>query len=157
MLIFDFKTEPKVWNGFVNYKHSSEDVLITDGFFDLTKVPYNENTEKLAEYIFDTVNHTCTQISTPLSDVELEIIRVKSIPLTVKNMDFRLALIKSGVSISSVDAFIATIENEVFKEQVSTLWNFATLFERKDSILIQMAASLGITSLQLDELFIKSK
>ena len=76
------------------------------------------------------------------------------IPIQVKNMKFRLALIKSGIMPSSIDTAINQMPEGTMKENIFTLWNFADYLERNDASLNYMAGQFNITHEQLDNLFI---
>lgn len=78
------------------------------------------------------------------------------VPIKVKNMKFRLALIKSGIMPSSIDSVITQIPEGAMKENIFTLWNFADYLERNDASLNYMAGQFNITHEQLDNLFILS-
>lgn len=76
------------------------------------------------------------------------------VPIQVKNMKFRLALIKSGIMPSSIDSVITQMPEGAMKENIFTLWNFADYLERNDVSLNYMAGQFNITHEQLDEIFI---
>ena len=76
------------------------------------------------------------------------------VPIQVKNMKFRLALIKSGIMPSSIDSLITQMPEGAMKENIFTLWNFADYLERNDVSLNYMARQFNITHEQLDNLFI---
>ena len=78
------------------------------------------------------------------------------VPIQVKNMKFRLALIKSGIMPSSIDSVITQMPEGAMKENIFTLWNFADYLERNDEILNYMAGQFNITHEQLDNIFILS-
>ena len=78
------------------------------------------------------------------------------VPIQVKNMKFRLALIKSGIMPSSIDTAITQMPEGAMKENIFTLWNFADYLERNDASLNYMAGQFNITHEQLDDLFILS-
>ena len=78
------------------------------------------------------------------------------VPIQVKNMKFRLALIKSGIMPSSIDTVITQMPEGAMKENIFTLWNFADYLERNDEGLNYMAGQFNITHEQLDNLFILS-
>ena len=78
------------------------------------------------------------------------------VPIQVKNMKFRLALIKSGIMPSSIDTSITQMPEGAMKENIFTLWNFADYLERNDVSLNYMAGQFNITHEQLDNLFILS-
>ena len=76
------------------------------------------------------------------------------VPIQVKNMKFRLALIKSGIMPSSIDSLITQMPEGAMKENIFTLWNFADYLERNDESLNYMAGQFNISQEQLDNLFI---
>ena len=76
------------------------------------------------------------------------------VPIQIKNMKFRLALIKSGIMPSSIDSVITQMPEGAMKENIFTLWNFADYLERNDASLNYMAGQFNITHEQLDNLFI---
>ena len=76
------------------------------------------------------------------------------VPIQIKNMKFRLALIKSGIMPSSIDSVITQMPEGAMKENIFTLWNFADYLERNDVSLNYMARQFNITHEQLDNLFI---
>ena len=78
------------------------------------------------------------------------------VPIQIKNMKFRLALIKSGIMPSSIDTAINQMPEGAMKENVFTLWNFADYLERNDVSLNYMAGQFNISQEQLDNLFILS-
>ena len=78
------------------------------------------------------------------------------VPIQVKNMKFRLALIKSGIMPSSIDSVITQMPEGAMKENIFTLWNFADYLERNDVSLNYMAGQFNISQEQLDNLFILS-
>ena len=78
------------------------------------------------------------------------------VPIQVKNMKFRLALIKSGIMPSSIDTAINQMPEGAMKENIFTLWNFADYLERNDVSLNYMAGQFNISQEQLDNLFILS-
>lgn len=88
------------------------------------------------------------------TEVEIKEFTIGSqVPQTVTNAQFRLALIESGQSISNINAFINSKEEDV-RDVLNSLWEYANHFERQNPQLIAMAELLGLTSEQLDKLFI---
>lgn len=60
----------------------------------------------------------------------------------------RLALNAAGLR-TAVEAAVAVAD-----QNTKDMWEFSSVFKRDDAVLIAMATALGITSTQLDELFI---
>lgn len=76
------------------------------------------------------------------------------VPSEVKNMKFRLALIKNGISVNQISQTINAMPESVQKEQIQTLWEYADFFGRTDKTLNAMALQFNISENQLDQLFI---
>ena len=69
------------------------------------------------------------------------------VPTTITPRQARLALLKRNL-LDAVDAFLQT--NPEHKIE----WEYATYFERNSNLIISAGAGLGLTSEQIDELFI---
>ena len=76
------------------------------------------------------------------------------VPQTISQMGMRLQLILSGIPIASIYAMINAIPDVAQKERVYSKWEYAVYFHRNDATLNQMATALGLTQLQVDNLFI---
>ena len=118
------------------------------------KVPLDDSTQEFQQYLQDKDIVGVDYIeSTPEEIAEAN---KPIVPIQVKNMKFRLALIKSGIMPSSIDTAINQMPEGAMKENVFTLWNFADYLERNDVSLNYMAGQFNITHEQLDNLFILS-
>lgn len=82
---------------------------------------------------------------------------VEEVPQKVKKLALKLALIKIGISTSSITNAIYAMPDSLQKYELITLWEDAEFFERDNESLNSMATSLGISSEQLDQLFILAK
>jgi len=93
----------------------------------------------------DGIDYVEVEINEPVTPIE--------VPQIVTNAQFRLALIESGQSISNINAFINS-KDEPIRDVLNSLWEYANHFERQNPQMIEMATLLGLTSEQLDNLFI---
>lgn len=59
---------------------------------------------------------------------------VEEVPQSVTNMNLKLALIQSGISISQIESLITD-------EATKVLWNNAVIFERNNTTLTAMATA----------------
>ena len=98
----------------------------------------------------------CIEIDKTPTPEEIAELNKPIVPIQIKNMKFRLALIKSGIMPSSIDTAITQMPEGAMKENIFTLWNFADYLERNDASLNYMAGQFNITHEQLDNLFILS-
>ena len=129
--------------------------IVIDDLFDYLEPQYfNPETQKIGAIIL--VNGVATHEVIDFTPEEIAEANKPIIPIQVKNMKFRLALIKSGIMPSSIDTAINQMPEGAMKENIFTLWNFADYLERNDASLNYMAGQFNITHEQLDNLFILS-
>ena len=115
---------------------------------------FNPETQKIGAIIL--VNGVATHEVIDFTPEEITEANKQKVPIQVKNMKFRLALIKSGIMPSSIDTAITQMPEGAMKENIFTLWNFADYLERIDASLNYMAGQFNISQEQLDNLFILS-
>ncbi len=72
-------------------------------------------------------------------------------PLTRRQ--FRLALVMNGYNLTDIEALINQIEDDMQRQIIQIEWQDATVFERNNSSLFAMAALMGLSSAQIDELW----
>ena len=72
-------------------------------------------------------------------------------PLTRRQ--FRLALVMNGFALAGIEALINQIEDDMQRQIIQIEWQDATVFERNNSSLFAMAALMGLSSAQIDELW----
>lgn len=114
--------------------------------------PYNALTQKVEEGTPELIDGVWVQQwvvveLTPEEQAEaLQVARYKAW-LTAAN--FRIGLYNMG-ELERVDEYIA---QPTTSEDVKIMYNYATVFERMNPTLIQIATDLGFTDAQLDQLF----
>ena len=116
------------------------------------KVPLDDSTQEFKQYLNDKDIVGVQYVES--TEQEIAELNKPIVPIQIKNMKFRLALIKSGIMPSSIDTAITQMPEGAMKENVFTLWNFADYLERNDVSLNYMAGQFNITHEQLDEIFI---
>ena len=146
---------PRTWEfegvTYQGYEHFT-DLHFAHGWRDVV-IPTITEAQKLSND-FILVGDIVTKEVVELTADELQAIEDAKIPIQVKNMKFRLALIKSGIMPSSIDTAINQMPEGAMKENIFTLWNFADYLERIDASLNYMAGQFNISQEQLDNLFI---
>lgn len=75
---------------------------------------------------------------------------------SVTPRQMRVALILSGISMDSIEAIIDGL-GEPQRSIVRTTWEYSTEFQRDNPVLNQMAPLLGLSSAQVDDLFILAR
>jgi len=115
-----------------------------------TEIPVDDSKEEYNNMMLD-FNAIDQVESLPF---EIEEMNKPKVPVQVHNHKLRLALIHFETMPSSIDLAIDSMTDGMAKEQLFTLWNYAPMLERSDSNLIYMATQFGITSEQLDQIFI---
>ena len=116
------------------------------------KVPLDDSTQEFKQYLADKDIVGFQYVES--TEQEIAEANKPIVPIQIKNMKFRLALIKSGIMPSSIDTAINQMPEGAMKENIFTLWNFADYLERNDVSLNYMARQFNITHEQLDNLFI---
>lgn len=76
------------------------------------------------------------------------------VPRVVEMAQAREALIRGGISIASVDAAIDAIEDPVERELAFNSWQYRATVRRDSHLLTSLAAAIGLSNAQVDELFI---
>ena len=77
-------------------------------------------------------------------------------PSSIKSVtprQMRIALVSSGVAIETIEGMIDALE-EPAKSVTKITWEYSTLFERDNATLNAMAPLLGLTSTDVDNLFL---
>lgn len=74
-------------------------------------------------------------------------------PLTRRQ--FRLALVMNDFALADIEALINQIEDDMQRQIIQIEWQDATVFERNNSSLFAMAALMGLSSAQIDELWLQ--
>jgi hypothetical protein len=75
------------------------------------------------------------------------------VPEAVDNAQAREALIRSGISIATVDAAIQLISDPTEREVAFTQWEYRDKIRRNASLVVSIAGSLGLSESQVDDLF----
>ena len=76
------------------------------------------------------------------------------VPKQVKKLQFKKALVKSGISTSLITNTIYSMPDSLVKDKFIILWEDSEFFERDNKELNTMAVQFNITQEQLDQLFI---
>ena len=118
------------------------------------EIPLDDSTQEFKQYLQDKDIVGVQYVES--TEQEIAEANKPIVPIQVKNMKFRLALIKSGIMPSSIDTAITQMPEGAMKENIFTLWNFADYLERNDASLNYMAGQFNISQEQLDNLFILS-
>ena len=72
-------------------------------------------------------------------------------PLTRRQL--RFALVMNGFALADIEALINQIEDDMQRQIIQIEWQDATVFERNNSSLFVMAALMGLSSSQIDEIW----
>lgn len=73
--------------------------------------------------------------------------------MQIKNCDLRLNLIAAGISIASIDAYIASIPDQVASEAAAAEWKHREYFHRLHPLVVALVTELGKTDEEADALF----
>jgi len=111
-------------------------------------------TEEEQNYYKCMFNSTTKTYYEGVTEQEIQALKKSLVPEFVSNAQLRMALIESGISINNIETFINNIEDEKYKEQIKSLWEYANFFWRNNQFLSQMIIGLGFNDEQVDDLFI---
>ena len=97
------------------------------------------------------------QILNALSQFDLECVwavtyETPPVPALTRRQ-FRLALVTNGYSLADIESLIAQITDDTQRQIIQIEWQDATVFERNNSSLLAIAAMMGLSSAQIDELW----
>lgn len=87
--------------------------------------------------------------------VEPELPSFLLVPKSISLRQAREILIIRGL-FEQVQSYIESIEDPTQKAIILNYWEYSTVFERRNPTVLQMAEMLGLSSEQLDELFIEA-
>ena len=118
----------------------------------LVEIPLDDSTEAFKKYLKE--KDTVVVKYVEATQEELEALSTPNIPEKVKKAAFKLALIKAGISTSSVSDFIYSMPASLSKDKIIVLWEDTAEFYRNDPVLNDMAPLFNISQEQLDQIFI---
>jgi len=75
------------------------------------------------------------------------------IPSTVSPRQIRLWLVEHGISLSTIDSAINSIEDELLKEKTKIEWEFSPYVERQHPMINTIGSILGLSVEQIDIAF----
>jgi hypothetical protein len=78
------------------------------------------------------------------------------VPESVSARQIRLWLLRQGISLTAVDAAIDAIPDQLQRDSVRVEWDYAPYVDRSHSMLIPLAAALGLTEAQVDQAFVEA-
>jgi hypothetical protein len=133
---------------------SSDETYITNGHYPLVDVmpEYDSSTKSItSELVVDEANKVVNRVYTitDKTQAELDAEFKATVPSVITMRQARLALLGSNL-LAAVTTAITSGTDEALKIE----WEYSTECKRDWQSLITMATALGMTDLQLDELFI---
>lgn len=93
-------------------------------------------------------------LSLPEEIIEFEDVPVvlSTAPQAVTPRQMRIALVVSGISLSTIEAIINNLP-EPDQSITRITWEYSIEFQRNNPLLVNMAPALGLTTAQVDALF----
>ena len=80
---------------------------------------------------------------------------IPAVPQSVTMRQARLALLHAGL-LDDVDAAIAAIPDPAQRKAAEIEWEYANTVERQSAFVQQLAAGLGLSAEQMDDLFVQA-
>ena len=109
---------------------------------------------KLDSIVKPDINSDFTDFVELATEEEIEQFQNADVPQVIPKMKFKLALIKNGFSIKSINTFIESIEDEQLKETIQVKFNDSDIVERNDPSLLYMAEVMQLSKEQVNQIFI---
>jgi hypothetical protein len=107
------------------------------------------------ENTFEDVSQRVVSLDKPYVDVTRVWVEITpTVPENVSARQIRLWLIDNNISLSSVENAINGIVDEKLREKTLVEWEYAPYIERNHPLIEALAASLGLTTEQIDQGFI---
>lgn len=75
------------------------------------------------------------------------------VPVSVTARQIRLWLVSHGVGLAAVEAAIDGIPDQTQRDIVRVEWEYAPYVERSHTMLVPLAAALGLSEAQVDQAF----
>lgn len=125
----------------ISHNHQWEMIEVADDFFNQYPDP------------IDTYNVVISEDEDWNKTVELQSKNANIVPQELTPRQVRLAMLGAGLDLSQIDTMIAGLD-EPQKSQVKIMWEYSTVFLRKDPILNGFAEQLGLSQEDVDNLFI---
>lgn len=129
----------------------TDEELVALGYFPIVGEPpaYDSATEHLNGPIYTVGDGVVARSYTVVNYEPL-------VPSSVPMWKARTVLIDAGL-LDAVDAFINSIPDTTERKKASAKWDFSSTVRRDDPLLTVLASSLGLTSAQIDTLFITAE
>ena len=80
----------------------------------------------------------------------------KEVPEKISNLQLRSQLILQGFDLNLIEQKFNQIADATQRGLIITAWEYATNFYRNNPMIVAMGNLLGLTSTQVDEIFIKA-
>jgi len=148
-----FSEIPETWQKIQGYNLLDSSTHFNDGWRDVVVPQYNANTHKLSiDWVL--IDDIVTKEVIEMTAQEVYDYADSLIPLVCTPKQLRIALMLSGISSQSVEDIINGLPESEDKEIVKISWHHAIDFERKNPLLIMMAQLIGLTEIQIKDIFV---
>jgi hypothetical protein len=78
------------------------------------------------------------------------------VPESISPRQIRLWLVEHNISLSAVDAAIASIPDTLLREKTKIEWEFSPYVERNHPMINSLGLALNLTSEQIDQAFVEA-
>ena len=148
---------PRCWkniSGLNNIK--DEEYLKSIGWYKIIKneINYDDSRERIISYNYIFENNNVYEI--PILEKFEPVIQTLSVPQRISATQIRLWLVKNSIPLSSIDQAINSIENELTRNELLIVWEYAPYVERNNPFIEDLGSLLGLNKEQIDQAFIES-
>lgn len=139
----------------VTSSYLAVDIAVTDKIANPNYRPLYRNHQ--APALIDTEHKLGVTITNGIEQAEADLRKLKAWSVPVTPRQFKLALLAIDVFPETVEAALATIEDQKLRTAAQIEWREATVFRRDHPLIAQVAPLLGGTEEMLDELFLAAQ
>lgn len=122
-----------------------------DGWRPVITPAYDAATQRLGSLYLDEENDAVTYEVIDKSPEEIEAENRVAVPFSIAPAQGRIALARRGLLAAIQNAIPTDVENPT-----RIYWEYAISWERSHPLINQLAAALGLTEAQVDEIFIEA-
>ena len=139
----------------VTSSYLAVDIAVTDAIANPNYRPLYRTFQ--APSLIDTEHNLGVTITNGVEQAEADLRKLKAWQIPVTPRQFKLALLAIDVFPETVEAALASIEDDKLRTAAQIEWREASVFRRDHPLIAQVAPLLGGTEEMLDELFLAAQ
>jgi hypothetical protein len=121
----------------------------------MTKFKINHDNQVIEFETFEKAQNykNINDIVSEIVSFEEGVFTPQTYPQSVTPRQMRIALVLSGISLATIEGMIESLP-EPQRSITRITWEYSIEFQRNNQLLVSMAPALGLTEVQVDDLFL---